>query len=336
MKSPIIFSGNANMALAREICDYLNLSLGKAEVTSFSDGEARVSINENVRGKDVFLLQPTSPPVNQNLMELLIMIDALCRASAISITAVIPYYGYARQDRKVAPRVPISAKLIANLITTAGASRVLTVDLHAGQIQGFFDIPVDNLFTASVIIDYFREKSLSDLCIVSPDAGGVERARAIAKRLDAQIAMIDKRRTDPNIALVMNVVGEVEGKNLIIVDDMIDTAGTLIKAAEALLAKGAKSIYASATHPVFSGEAIKRIENSSLKEVVVTNTICLKEKSKKIISLSVAPLLGEAIKRIHQGESVSSLFEPSTPFTNHQPPDSGGKYEKCNFRSIYP
>lgn len=308
MKNPIIFSGNANTALAKEICEYLNLSLGKAEVTSFSDGEARVSINENVRGRHIFLLQPTSPPVNQNLMELLIMVDALRRASSASITAVIPYFGYARQDRKVAPRVPISAKLVANLIATAGADRVLTIDLHAGQIQGFFDIPVDNLFAASVIIDYFKEKALKNLCIVSPDAGGVERARAIAKRLDAQIAMIDKRRIEPNVAQVMNVVGEVEGKNLIIIDDMIDTAGTLVKAAEALIIKGAESIYASATHPVFSGEAIKKIEASVLKEVVVTNTIRLKEESKKIISLSVAPLLGEAIKRIHQGESVSSLF----------------------------
>ncbi|MBU1487285.1 ribose-phosphate pyrophosphokinase [bacterium] len=308
MKSPIIFSGNANLALAREICNYLNLSLGKAEVISFSDGETRVSIDENVRGKDVFVVQPTSPPVNQSLMELLIMIDALRRASSASITAVIPYYGYARQDRKVAPRVPISAKLVANLITTSGVDRILTVDLHAGQIQGFFDIPVDNLFAASVIMDHFKEKALADLCIVSPDAGGVERARATAKRLGAQIAIIDKRRTDPNMAWIMNVVGEVEGKNLIIIDDMIDTAGTLVKAAEALLAKGAKSIYASATHPVFSGEAINRIENSSLKEVVVTNTICLKKESKKIVSLSIAPLLGEAIRRIHQGESVSSLF----------------------------
>lgn len=308
MKSPIIFSGNANLALAREICSYLSISLGKAEVTSFSDGESRISINENVRGRDVFVLQPTSPPVNQSLMELLIMIDALGRASAASITAVMPYYGYARQDRKVAPRVPISAKLVANLIVTSGVDRILTVDLHAGQIQGFFDIPVDNLFAASVIVDHFKEKALADLCIVSPDAGGVERARATAERLGAQIAIIDKRRIDPNIAQIMNVVGEVEGKNLIIIDDMIDTAGTLVKAAEALLAKGAKSIYASATHPVFSGEAIRRIENSSLKEVVVTNTICLKKESKKIVSLSVAPLLGEAIRRIHQGESVSSLF----------------------------
>jgi ribose-phosphate pyrophosphokinase len=307
-----VFSGNANRPLAEKVCDYLGISLGNAEVKTFSDGEISVEINENVRGKDVFIIQPTCPPVNDNLMELLIMIDAARRASAGRITAVIPYYGYARQDRKVAPRQPISAKLVANLITVAGASRVLTMDLHAGQIQGFFDIPVDNLFARPVLLHYLKEHFKDDLVIVSPDAGGVERARAFAKRLDASLAIIDKRRERANVAEVMNIIGDVKGKTAVIVDDMVDTGGTLTKAASALLDKGASAVYACCTHPVLSGNAVQRIEESPIKELIVTDTIPLSEearKCKKIKVLSVGKLFGEAVRRIHLNESVSVLFE---------------------------
>ncbi len=307
-----IFSGNANRALAEKICAYLAIPLGRANVKTFSDGEIFVEIQENVRGADVFVIQPTCPPVNDHLMELLIMIDALRRASARRITAVIPYYGYARQDRKVIPRTPITAKLVANLITVAGARRVLTIDLHAGQIQGFFDIPVDHLYAAPVLITYLKEEFRGkEIVIVSPDAGGVERARAYAKRLNAGLAIIDKRRLRPNESEVMHVVGDVKGKVAIIVDDMIDTAGTICKAAEALYERGAKEVHGMATHPVLSGPAIERLKKSPMKSVVVTDTIPLREeakKLKKIKVLSVAELLGEAIRRIHNDDSVSSLF----------------------------
>ena len=306
-----VFSGNANPVLAKEICDYLQIPLGDIEVSSFADGETCVHVSENVRGGDVFVIQPTCPPVNQNVMELLTMIDAFNRSSARRITAVIPYYGYGRQDRKSQPRVPITSKLVANLITTAGADRVLTMDLHAGQIQGFFDIPVDNLFATPIIVDYFKEKNIKDLILVSPDTGGVERTRAVASKIGVSIAIIDKRRETKNVAQVMNVIGEVKGKNLLILDDIIDTAGTLAEAAKALKRNGALDIYACATHAVLSGPAIDRINNAPLKEVVVTNTIPLGEKAlktDKITVLSVAKLLGEAIKRINQETSVSSLF----------------------------
>ena len=306
----ILFSGNANRALSQEIADYLGVPLGEAEVSRFADGEILVQIFENVRGADVFVIQPTCRPVNENLMELLVIIDALKRASAWRVTAVMPYYGYGRQDRKVQPRVPITAKLVADLLTAAGVQRVLTMDLHAGQIQGFFTTPVDHLFAAPVLLQYFRERMLGDAVVVSPDAGGVERARAFAKRLDTSLAFIDKRRTGPNEAKVMHIVGEVEGRDVIIVDDMIDTGGTLLQAVPALLEKGAKRIFASCTHPVLSGSAVERIEGSALEDVVVTNTIPLPEGrvSKKLTILSVAPLLGEAISRIHKEESVSRLF----------------------------
>ncbi len=307
-----IFTGNANPELAQKISSYLSIPLGQAVVKTFSDGEIYVEIKENVRGADVFVIQPTCPPVNDHLMELLIMIDALRRASARRITAVMPYYGYARQDRKVIPRTPITAKLVANLITVAGARRVLTIDLHAGQIQGFFDIPVDHLYAAPVLIQYLKEEFRGkELVIVSPDAGGVERARAYAKRLEAGLAIIDKRRLRPNESEVMNVVGEVKGKIAIILDDMIDTAGTMCKAAEALDARGAKEVHGMATHPVLSGPALERIKKSPMKSVVVTDTIPLREEAKKIKKikvLSVANLLGEAIRRIHNDDSVSSLF----------------------------
>lgn len=304
-----VFSGNANLDLAHEICDYLGIPLGRAEVSTFSDGETSIHIDENVRGGDVFVIQPTCPPVNHNLIELLTLIDALNRSSARRITAVIPYFGYARQDRKVKPRVPISAKLVSNLITTAGADRVLTMDLHAGQIQGFFDIPVDHLFAAPVIIDYFKKRGVEDTLIVSPDPGGVERARAFAKRLGIQMAIIDKRRGEGDLPEVMNVIGDVEGKEVIIVDDIIDTGGTLIQATQALLDRGATKVYASCTHPVFSGNAVERIDSSDIKEVVVTNTIPLRDKrSQKVVCLSIAELLAKAIKMIHTEASVSSLF----------------------------
>lgn len=306
-----IFAGNSNLPLAQEICEYLNVSLGKAEVKSFSDGEICVEIQESVRGMEVYVIQSTCPPANKNLMELLIMLDALKRASAHAITAVIPYYGYARQDRKVAPRTPITAKLIADLIAVSGATRVLCVDLHAGQIQGFFNVPVDNIYATPVILEYIQKNYKDDVVIVSPDAGGVERARAFAKRLNTSFAIIDKRRPAPNIAEVMNIIGDIKDKKAILLDDMIDTAGTISLAADALVKNGAKEVYACCTHPVFSGPAIERLKKSQLKEVVVTDTIPLNKEAvelKKIRTLSIAPLLGEAIKRIHYGESVSSLF----------------------------
>ena len=306
-----VFTGNGNPALTKEICDTLKIPLGDALVARFSDGEINIQIRDNVRGMDVFIVQPTSQPVNQNLMELLIMIDALKRASATRITAVLPYYGYGRQDRKVQPRVPITAKLIADLITTAGADRVLTIDLHAGQIQGFFNIPVDNLFATPVLLDYIKEQQFTNLTVVSPDAGGVERARAFAKRLGAALAIIDKRRDKPNEAKVMNIIGDVDGHDCLLLDDMVDTAGTLTEGVSALKANGARTICAACTHAVLSGPAISRINESELSEVIVTNTIAMDSKQKecsKITVLSVASLLGDAIKKIHEESSLSSLF----------------------------
>jgi ribose-phosphate pyrophosphokinase len=306
-----IFSGNANIALATKICQHLGISLGKANVTTFSDGETRVEINENVRGMDVFIIQSTCPPVNVTCMELLIMIDALKRASADRITAVIPYYGYGRQDRKVAPRAPITAKLLADLITTAGANRVLSMDLHAGQIQGFFNIPVDNLFATPVLFDYMKKNLVDNTVVVSPDTGGVERARAFGKRLGASLAIIDKRREGPNEAEVMNIIGNVKGKRIIILDDMIDTAGTVVQAAKAMKEAGALEISICCTHPVLSGPALDRIEGSEIKEVIVTDTIPLSDQAKnckKIKVLSVSGILGEAVRRIYYNDSVSSLF----------------------------
>ena len=306
-----LFAGNSNVALAREICSHLALPLGKANVKTFSDGEIMVEVSENVRGRDVFVIQSTSNPANQNLMELLVMTDALRRASAASITAVVPYFGYARQDRKVAPRTPITSKLVANLMCTAGIDRVLTVDLHAGQIQGFFDIPVDHLYAAPVLLEDIKTRIPGRVVVVSPDAGGTERARAFAKRLDAGLAIIDKRRSAPNVSEVMHIIGDVEGETCVIVDDMIDTAGTLCNAAQALKEHGAKDVYAYASHAVLSGPAMARITESPLLEVVVTNTIPLNGKAaetRKIRCLSVAELLAEAIRRIYSDESVSSLF----------------------------
>jgi len=304
-----IFAGRANRALAEEMAQFLETELGDCEIAQFSDGEIFVKINENVRGVDVFIVQPTFPPA-ENLLELLIMIDAASRASASRITAVLPYYGYARQDRKDQPRVAISAKLVANLITVAGANRVLTMDLHAGQIQGFFDIPLDHLFASPVLIDYFKELGLEDLTIVSPDIGSVRMARAFAKRFEAPLALIDKRRPMPNVSEVMNVIGEVEGRNLIILDDLIDTGGTVVEAAEALKEKGARDIYVGCTHGILSGNALARVQQSPITELVVTNTVPLRDgkPTDKVRVLSVAPLLGEAVRRIHNGESVSSLF----------------------------
>jgi len=306
-----VFSGNANISLAEKICEKLGVSLGKANVTTFSDGETRVEINENVRGMDVFIIQSTCTPVNVTLMELLIMIDAMKRASADRITAVVPYYGYARQDRKVAPRAPISAKLVADLITTAGAQRLLSMDLHAGQIQGFFNIPVDNLFATPVLIDYMKRNYQDNTVVVSPDTGGVERARAFGKRLGASLAIIDKRREGPNEAQVMNIIGNIEGKRVIILDDMVDTAGTVVQAANALSDAGALEVSVCCTHPVLSGPAVDRIESSKIKEFVVTDTIPLSEKAancKQIKILSVSGLLSEAVRRIYYNDSVSSLF----------------------------
>jgi len=303
------FTGRANPELAKKIANYMGLPLGKISIKYFSDKEIHVKIEENVRAKDIFLLQPTSPPANENIMELLIMIDAFRRASAERITAVIPYYGYARQDRKDEPRVPITAKLVANLIATAGADRVLTMDLHASQIQGFFDIKVDHLFASPIIIDYFKKKKLKDLVVLSPDMGGVRRARAYARRLNGSLAIIDKRRPMDDETEVLNIVGKIKGENIFIIDDMVDTAGTLITAIEILKEKGAKDIYAACTHPVLSGDAYEKIESSPLKELIVTDTIPLNEKRSKIKVISVAPLLGEAIKRIHEHKSISSLFE---------------------------
>jgi ribose-phosphate pyrophosphokinase len=305
-----VFTGNANPALAQEICSFLGRKLGEASVRTFSDGEIYLQVQENVRGMDVFVVQPTCTPVERNLFELLLMIDALRRASAERITAVLPYYGYARQDRKDKPRVPISAKLVASLLETAGANRILTLDLHAAQIQGFFDVPVDHLFAAPVLIEYFRE-ARDEMTIVSPDAGGVERARAFAKRLNKPLAIIDKRREDVNVAEVMNVIGDVRGRHCLIVDDLIDTAGTLVKGAEALLLNGAKAVSACATHAVLSGPAVQRIEESQIVEVVLTNSIPLSREAarcSRIRTLSVASLLAKAIQSIHEETSVSTLF----------------------------
>lgn len=307
-----IFSGNANPELAKGIASFLDLNPGKAAVGRFSDGEINVDISENVRGRDVFLIQPTAAPVNDNLMELLILTDACKRASAGRITAVMPYYGYARQDRKVAPRAPITAKLVADLIMAAGVDRVLTMDLHAAQIQGFFDIPVDNLYSSPTLAEHGKLiLPTENLVVISPDAGGVERARGFAKRLNAGLAIVDKRRSGPNVAEVMHLIGDVKGKNAIIVDDMIDTAGTLTKAAEAVIAEGASKVWAVATHGVLSGPAVERIQSSVLEKVIVTDTIRLTDnarRSPKIEVVSVAHIFGEAIRAIHHHDSVSRLF----------------------------
>ena len=306
-----IFAGNAHPGLAREISRCLHIRLGKALVSRFPDGEVKVQIKENVRGCDVFVVQPTCRPVNENLVELLVILDALRRASAQRITAVIPYYGYARQDRKDRPRVPITAKLVADLLTSAGASRVVTLDLHASQIQGFFNIPVDHLYATPVLGVYFKNLKLKNIVVVSPDPGGVERARAFAKRLKAPLAIIDKRRQDDQAVVIMNVIGNVGGKTALIVDDMIDTGGTLVRSIEALLAKGAKKVYACATHPVFAGKAIEELIRSRVTEVVVTNSIPLSEEAKRykrIHVLSVGGLLAETIRSVHQESSVSRLF----------------------------
>ncbi len=306
-----VFTCNANPVLAKEIVDNIGIPMGDSEVFRFSDGEIQIKLNESVRGSDVFVIQPTSAPVNQHLMELLIMIDALKRASAKSINVVMPYYGYARQDRKARARDPITAKLVANLIEKAGTHRLIAMDLHATQIQGFFDIPVDHLLGVPILADFFSKKNLEDIVIVSPDHGGVTRARKMAERLGAPIAIIDKRRPEPNVAEIMNIVGNVEGKTAILIDDIIDTAGTITLAANALKKAGAKEVYASCTHPVLSGPAIERIQNSQIKELVVTNTIPLPPEKHidKIKVLSVAPLIGEAIIRVHEQLSVSKLFD---------------------------
>jgi len=306
-----VFSGSANKPLAEEICKFLGVPLGETRLLRFSDGEVHFQLLENVRGADVFLVQPTCFPVDQHLMELLIMMDALKRASAGRITVVVPYYGYARQDRKDRPRVAITAKLVADLLTTAGANRALLVDLHAAQIQGYFNIPVDHLFASPVLVGHFRDLKLENLTVVSPDAGGVERARFFAKKLEAPLAIVDKRRTDMNVSEVMNVIGEVRGRTCLILDDMIDTAGTLVKTVEALLDQGATEVYACASHPVLSGPAVERIAASRLKQLVVTNTIPLQEEAQrveKIKVLSIAGLLGRAIESIHMETSVSTLF----------------------------
>jgi len=310
----VVFSGNSNKPLVKEICDYLKVPIGRCDVNKFSDGETQIEIAENVRGRDVFLVQSTSSPVNDHLMELLIMIDAARRASAESITAVVPYFGYARQDRKVAPRTPITARLVADLITSAGADRFVSMDLHAGQIQGFFDMPSDHLYASPILLDDMKRKYGSrpdDVVVVSPDAGGVERARAFAKRLGSTLAIVDKRRPKANVAEVMQIVGDVRGKTAILLDDMIDTAGTLSLGARALSDSGARRIVAYAVHPVLSGPAIERLQSSPIEEVVVTNTIPLQDNAttcKKITQLSVAKIFGEAIRRIHSGDSLSSLF----------------------------
>ena len=306
-----VFAGNSNPALVKEICEYLKVEQGNALVSTFSDSEIRVQVNENVRGKDVFLFQSICDPVNKHLMELLLLLDALKRSSAYRITAVIPYYGYGRQDRKDQPRVPISAKLVADLIATAGADRVLTMDLHAGQIQGFFNVPVDHLYAAPVLLEYVEKRGGQDLVVVSPDAGGVERARAFAKRIPANLAIIDKRREGPNESQVMHIIGDVSGRDALLLDDMIDTAGTIAQGAQACADHGARRVWTACTHAVLSGPALERLTASKLEEVIVTNTIPLNGKERicpKLRVLSVAPLLGEAIKRIHEEESVSSLF----------------------------
>jgi len=306
-----IFSGNSNPVLTKNICDYLNLPMGNAKVKTFSDGEIQIEIDENVRSKDVFLIQSTCEPVNNNLVELLLMLDAFKRSSASRITAVIPYYGYARQDKKVAPRVPISAKLVADMLEVAGANRVITMDLHAGQIQGFFNIPVDNLFAAPVILEYIKNHFDNNLVIVSPDAGGAERARAFAKRLHADLAVVDKRRDAPNKARAMAVIGDVAGKIAIILDDMVDTAGTLIEAAAAIIKNGASEVHACCAHAVLSGPSVERITDSKLKSLMVTDTIPLSKRAKvcdKIKVLTISELIGEAIIRSYKGDSVTSLF----------------------------
>ena len=306
-----VFSGTANTALTHEICAYLGCEIGQSSTTRFSDGEIYFQILENVRGADVFIVQPTGPPVDTNLMELFLMIDAFKRASAKRITAVIPYFGYARQDRKDKPRVPISAKVVSDLLVASGTHRLLTMDLHAPQIQGFFSIPVDHLFAAPVLVEYFQNLNLPNLTIVSPDAGGVERARAFAKRLNAELAMANKRRLEANVAEIVNLIGEVRGRTCLVVDDMIDSAGTLVKTVEALMSQGATKVYATCSHPVLSGPAVQRIESSGLEEVVVTNSIQLHDdarKCKKIRVLSVAKLLAQAVQSIHEETSVSGLF----------------------------
>ena len=306
-----IFTGNANPELAKEICDYLGLPLGEAFVGRFNNGEVQIMIDESVRGKDVFIIQPTSYPVNDNLMELMVMADALKRASARHITAVVPYYGYARQDRKTRGREPITAKLVANLMQTSGITRLVTIDLHAGQIQGFFDVPVDHLYGASILAKYINEKDLEDVIVVSPDLGGVTRARDLADRIGAPIAIIEKKRPEPGVAKVMNLIGDVKGKNCIIVDDIVDTAGSLVEGAKALEEFGAKSVTAAVTHAVLTDPASERIANSNIKELIVTNTMPLPENCKldNVTQLSVAPLLGEAIMRIFHEVSVSNLFD---------------------------
>ena len=305
-----IFTGNAHPELGEAIARSLKMTIGRAHLARFSDGEVWFQIQDNVRGADVFVVQPTSPPVNENLMELLVMLDAFKRSSASRITAVIPYYGYARQDRKDKPRVPISAKLVADLLSTAGTDRILTMDLHASQIQGYFDVPVDHLFAAPVIIDHVLKLDLPQLTVVSPDAGGVERARAYAKRLGASLAIVDKRRDVPNVAEIHNVIGDVEGRTALIVDDIVDTAGTLAKVAEAIKSAGAREVLASSSHAVLSGKAVEKIERSPLSKLIVTNSIPLpaEKRSEKIVSLSIAKLLGKAIKNIHDETSVTSLF----------------------------
>jgi len=306
-----IFCGTANEPLCREVCDFLGMPMGQAFIARFADGEAYVQIQENVRGADVFVMQPTCHPVDSHLMELLLMLDALKRASAKRITAVIPYYGYARQDRKDKPRVPISSKLVADLLTTAGADRALVIDPHTPQLQGFFNIPVDHLFASPVLVDHFKKLQLPNLIVVSPDAGGVERARFFAKKVDAPLAIVDKRRLEMNVAEVMNVIGDVNGRTCLVIDDLIDTAGTLVKTAQALMENGATAVYACATHPVLSGPAIENISNSCIQEVIVTNTIPLGEAARnesKFRVLTIAGLIGRAIQSIHEETSVSKLF----------------------------
>lgn len=304
----MLFSGTANPELSNEIAKYLKMSLSEASINRFSDGEINVQISQSVRGKDVFIIQPTCAPANDNLMELLIMTDALKRSSAKSITAVVPYYGYARQDRKAAPRVPISAKLVANLMEVSGITRMVTVDLHASQIQGFFDIPVDNLYGAILFMDYIKSKNFKNPIIASPDIGGVSRARYFAERLGLEMVIVDKRREKANESEVMNVIGDVSGKDVILIDDMIDTAGTMVKAASALKKLGATSVMACCTHPVLSGPAFERIETGELDELVVANTIPMRQISPKIKMLSTASMLGEVIRRVHNNQSVNSLF----------------------------
>ena len=309
MRGYKIFSGTANPEFAKKISKYLSLPLSECAIKTFSDGEISVQIGESVRGKDVFVIQPTCAPANSNLMELLLLTDALKRSSANSITAVVPYFGYARQDRKAAPRVPISAKLVANMMQTAGIDRVVTMDLHAGQIQGFFDVPVDNLYGSLIFLDYLKEKNLKNPIIASPDVGGVARARSFAKKLSLDLVIVDKRREEANKSEVMNIIGDVAGKDVILIDDMIDTAGTIVKAAGAFKEQGAKSVSAFCTHAVLSGPAYERIESGTLDGLVVTDTIPLKQESDRIKVISVAPLFGEVIRRVYHDESVNSLFK---------------------------